>query len=57
MSFSSGSSDKKRYKDKHRGSSYYKREGFLEKVSSMISSYSSSSKKYKKRKKHKSSWS
>ncbi|EKQ57658.1 MULTISPECIES: hypothetical protein [Clostridium] len=52
MGFFSRSSGKRHYEDKHRGSNYYKREGFLSRIFKMFGSFSSSGKRYNKHHSH-----
>lgn len=52
MSFFSKSSGKKHYGDKHHGSNYYKREGFLSRILKMFGSFSSSDRRYNKHHSH-----
>ena len=54
MSFSrsSRSSGKKHYGDEHRGSKYYKREGFFNRILKMFDSISNSDSRYTKHRSH-----
>lgn len=52
MGFFSKSSGKRHYGDQHRGSSYYKREGFLSRLLKMFGSFSNSGKRYNKHHSH-----
>lgn len=54
MSFFSRSSEKNGYGDKHRGSNYYKREGFLSRILRMFGSFSNSDKGYNNHHSHNS---
>lgn len=52
MGFFSKSSGKRHHGDKHRGSNYYKREGFLSRIFKMFGSFSSSGRRYNKHNSH-----
>lgn len=52
MSVFSRSSGKRHYGDQHRGSSYYKREGFLSRIFKMFGSFSSSGRRHKEHNSH-----
>ena len=52
MSFFSKSSGKRHNGDQHRGSNYYKREGFLSRLFKMFGSFSGSGRKYNKHNSH-----
>ncbi|OAA92572.1 hypothetical protein [Clostridium coskatii] len=54
MSFFSRSSEKNRYGDRHRGSNYYKREGFLNRILRIFGSLSNSGRKYNNKYSHSS---
>lgn len=57
MGFSSRSSDKGHYEDTHRGSNYYKRDGFLSRLFKMFGSFSNSNRRYSKYSSHRKSYS
>jgi len=52
MGFFSRSSGKRHYGDKHQGSNYYKREGFLSRILKMFGSFSNSGRRYNKHNSH-----
>ena len=52
MGIFSSSSGKRHYGDQHRGSKYYKREGFLSRIFKMFGSFSGSSGRYDKHHSH-----
>jgi hypothetical protein len=54
MGFFSNSSGKRHYRDKHRGSKYYKREGFLSRILKIFGSFSNSNKRYNNHHSHNS---
>ncbi|MCH4198559.1 MAG: hypothetical protein LKF87_08055 [Clostridium tyrobutyricum] len=56
MSLFSRSSGKRHHDNNHRGSSYYKREGFLNRILGMFGSFSRSGRKYNKYYSHNNSY-
>lgn len=54
MGFFSRSSGKRHYGDKHQGSNYYKREGFLSRILKMFGSFSNSGRRYNNHNSHNS---
>lgn len=52
MGFFSRSSGKRHYGDKHQGSNYYKREGFLSRILKMFGSFSNSGRRYNNHNSH-----
>ena len=54
MGFFSKSSGKRHYGDKHQGSNYYKREGFLSRILKMFGSLSNSGRRYNNHNSHNS---
>ncbi|WP_373845460.1 hypothetical protein [Clostridium sp.] len=54
MGFFSRSSGKRQYGDKHKGSNYYKRKGFLSRILRMFGSYSNSGRRYNNHHSHNS---
>jgi hypothetical protein len=57
MGFFSRSSGKRHYGDKHRGSNYYKREGFLSRILKIFGSFSNSGRRYNNHNSHNSHYS